>query len=66
MNVWNKVFLGLIGVTSLAFFYFGARVLSVQKSYRDRSEKVAGAESSRYRVPPGSVAKLARSANRKT
>jgi hypothetical protein len=43
MNVWNKVFLGLIGVTSLAFFYFGARVLSVQKSYRDRIEKVAGA-----------------------
>ncbi len=43
MNVWNKVFLGLIGVASLAFFYFGARVLSVQKTYRDRIQKVAGA-----------------------
>ena len=43
MNVWNKVFLGLIGVTSLAFFYFSARVLSLQKTFRDRIEKVAGA-----------------------
>lgn len=43
MNVWNKVFLGLIGVVSLAFFYFGTRALKVHKTYRDRIEKVAGA-----------------------
>lgn len=42
MNVWNKVFLALVAVTSLAFFYFGARVLKLQKTYRDRIEKVAG------------------------
>lgn len=42
MNVWNKVFLGLIGVTLLAFFYFGARALSLEKTYRDRIQKVVG------------------------
>jgi hypothetical protein len=43
MNVWNKILLGLIGVASLAFFYFGTRALKVHKTYRDRIEKVAGA-----------------------
>ena len=39
---WNKILLGLIGVVSLAFFYFGARALKVHQVWGERFEKVAG------------------------
>jgi hypothetical protein len=42
MNLWNKIFLGLIVVVSLAFFYFGARALSIHQFWGERLVKVVG------------------------
>ncbi len=40
MNIWNKILLGLIGVTSVAFFYFGVRTLGTHKHWRDIVNKL--------------------------
>ena len=48
MNIWNKVFVGLIIVVSLVFFYFSAQVLKTHEYWRSSAklheEKIAKLE----------------------
>ncbi len=39
MNIWNKVFVGLIIVISLVFFYFSAQVLKTHEYWRSSANK---------------------------
>jgi len=39
MNIWNKVFVGLIIFVSLFFFYFAARVLKTHEYWRSSAKK---------------------------
>ncbi len=39
MNIWNKVFVGLIIVVSLVFFYFSAQVLKTHEYWRSSATK---------------------------
>ena len=39
MNIWNKVFVGLIIFVSLFFFYFAAQVLKTHEYWRSSAEK---------------------------
>ncbi len=39
MNIWNKVFVGLIIVVSLVFFYFSAQVLKTHEYWRSSAKK---------------------------
>ncbi len=39
MNIWNKVFVGLIIVVSLLFFYFSAQVLKIHEYWRSWANK---------------------------
>jgi hypothetical protein len=40
MNIWNKVFVGLIFVVSLVFFFLGARALKTHQHWRDRAAQL--------------------------
>lgn len=39
MSIWNKVLLGLIVVTSLAFMYMAARTLQTHKTWREAAQR---------------------------
>lgn len=39
MSIWNKVLLGLIFVTSLAFMYMAARTLQTHKTWREAAQR---------------------------
>lgn len=39
MNIWNKVFVGLIIVVSLMFFYFSAQILKTHEYWRSSAKK---------------------------
>jgi hypothetical protein len=41
MSIWNKVFLGLIVASLLAFFYMSARMLKTQKNWSVRAQQYA-------------------------
>ena len=42
MNIWNKVFVGLIIVVSLVFFYFSAQVLKTHEYWRSSAKTHEG------------------------
>ena len=39
MSIWNKVLVGLIGVTSLVFFYMATRTLKTHAYWRELAQK---------------------------
>lgn len=54
MNIWNKIFIGLILVTSLVFWYLGMRALGTHRAWRDAvaelEQKVEDAQEQHHRL----------------